>query len=150
LTPIDFSKAKVIVELGPGTGVFTRALLKEMMPQATLLAFEINDSLVKEIKKIRDPRLRVLKVDATRLARTLEELDVTPDYIVSGLPLRAMKTIVRNSILEDIKSVLEEGKYIQFQYTRSLEKILQKMFNVKRAHTLLNIPPAYVYTCTKK
>ncbi|MEY3682903.1 MAG: hypothetical protein RLZZ289_1438, partial [Bacteroidota bacterium] len=37
LAPIDFSKSKVVVELGPGTGVFTKALLKAMPQDSQLL-----------------------------------------------------------------------------------------------------------------
>ena len=42
LENINFDEAKVIVELGPGTGVFTHVLLEKMRPDATLLVFELN------------------------------------------------------------------------------------------------------------
>ena len=44
LAPIDFSKSKVVVELGPGTGVFTKALLKAMPQDSQLLVIELNEA----------------------------------------------------------------------------------------------------------
>jgi phospholipid N-methyltransferase len=47
LAPIDFSKSKVVVELGPGTGVFTKALLKAMPQDSQLLVIELNEAFFK-------------------------------------------------------------------------------------------------------
>ena len=44
LRNIDFKKAKVIIELGPGTGIFTKKILEFMQPDAKLLVFELNDT----------------------------------------------------------------------------------------------------------
>mgnify|MGYP007000262323 len=44
-----------------------------------------------------------------------------------------------------------KGKYIQFQYTLQSQKMLEKVFSaVKIKSCLLNIPPAFVYTCSKE
>ena len=48
---MDFDKARVILEFGPGGGVFTRHLLKQMHPDAKLIAIENNDDLLEKIKK---------------------------------------------------------------------------------------------------
>ena len=54
------ANAKLAIELGPGTGGTTKALLREMAPDAKLLAIEINPDFVKLLKKtLRDPRLIV-------------------------------------------------------------------------------------------
>ena len=58
LERIDFSTAKVIVELGPGTGVFTRKILQKLSPDGILLVFELNDSFMNMLKKeFKDPRV---------------------------------------------------------------------------------------------
>ena len=58
LQKIDFSTAKVIVELGPGTGVFTRKILQKLSPDGILLVFELNDSFMNQLKKeFKDPRV---------------------------------------------------------------------------------------------
>ena len=41
LKDIDFSSAKLIVELGPGNGVITHDILKKLSPDATLICFEL-------------------------------------------------------------------------------------------------------------
>ena len=55
----DVGNAKVIVELGPGTGGTTRALLRAMDPSARLLSLEVNPRFVAVLQKMRDPRLIV-------------------------------------------------------------------------------------------
>ena len=52
LYEIDFSKADVIVELGPGNGVITKNILKKLHAKAVLICFEINDSFYNELQKI--------------------------------------------------------------------------------------------------
>jgi len=58
LKNIDFNSEKVIVELGPGTGVFTKEIIQKMAPDAHLLVFELNDNFYKALKKsIHDERV---------------------------------------------------------------------------------------------
>jgi len=52
-------RAKLIVELGPGTGGTTRALLRAMQPEARLLAIEINPHFVELLQRRPDKRLIV-------------------------------------------------------------------------------------------
>lgn len=54
----DVATAHLVVELGPGTGGTTRALLRRMRPEATLLAIEINPRFTKLLRQsVLDPRL---------------------------------------------------------------------------------------------
>ena len=56
LCNIDFSKEKIIVELGPGTGVFTDMIINRMAPDAKLLVFELNDNFFESLnERISDP-----------------------------------------------------------------------------------------------
>src|SRR6187551_3455343 len=55
---IDPSRARYIVELGPGTGVFTQALLDALPAEGRILAVDTNASFIEHLKKeLRDPRL---------------------------------------------------------------------------------------------
>jgi phospholipid N-methyltransferase len=68
LENINFKEAKVIVELGPGTGVFTDRLLELMHPESTLLIFELNDTFYNQLaNRIHDPRVHLIHDSAERL-----------------------------------------------------------------------------------
>src|SRR5487761_417676 len=61
LQPLSLETAKVAVELGPGTGVMTRALLRALPRDAPLLAFEINYRFTRHLMAtVSDPRLIVI------------------------------------------------------------------------------------------
>ena len=65
---LSLSEAKVVVELGPGTGVFTKKLLELIGPQTKLLVIEINTIFYKNLKKqLSNQRLTLVKVSPTDL-----------------------------------------------------------------------------------
>ncbi len=143
MKPIDFDKANEIVELGPGTGPFTRELLKRMKPTARLHVVEINDEFCKQLREIDDKRLNVIHGDAQKLSKLVPHAD----YVVSGLPLVAFPRELVAAILDEIAKIT--GNYIQFHYSTLAEGILRKRFKkVTRKVVLLNVPPAVVYTVT--
>ena len=75
------------------------------------------------------------------------------DVIISRIPFFMIKKSVREKILSEIKANLEDtGRFIQFQYSLDLQKLLNKTFenNVDITFVSLNVPPAFVYTCTMK
>lgn len=151
LKPINFEKAELIVELGAGTGVITKKILKKMGPNASLLCFETNKALVKELKrKIKDPRLTVYSDSAEKFGRYLKRFgNDKADYVISGLPLVVLPKKVGENIIKEIVSNLHpQGIYIQFQYSLTSLKLFRKIFRqVKVDFTLINIPPAFVYRC---
>ena len=58
LENIDFEKTKVLVEIGPGTGVFTKKVLSRMQPNSVFLVFELNTDFFQELQtKIVDKRV---------------------------------------------------------------------------------------------
>ncbi|MFM8596336.1 MAG: class I SAM-dependent methyltransferase [Flavobacteriales bacterium] len=152
LAPINFSKAKLIVELGPGTGVFTKALAKAMPSNCQLLVIELNDVFFRNLQKQFDTPQIVLKHgSATDIQLFISELGLNhADYIISSLPLSNFPKELRNAILNNGKDSLNsDGKFIQFQYTRGLKKMYGDYFSkVDIDYTVLNFPPAFVYTCS--
>ena len=50
LQPIDFKRAKVIIELGPGTGVFTKELVLQKHPNCQFVVIELNDAFFEDLK----------------------------------------------------------------------------------------------------
>jgi phospholipid N-methyltransferase len=144
----------VVVELGSGTGVITKEILKKLSASSKLLAFENNRGLAEFLRQnIKDPRLIVVRKSAAEINQHLAFLGFEKaDYIISGLPLGTFKQSDRAHILSSAKDALKDGgKYIQFQY------FLWSIFYIKKFFTKLkikkyelrNIPPAFVYECQK-
>lgn len=151
--PIDFTKAKLIVEYGPGTGNITRTLLKKMLPDAKLIVFEINHNFMEGLKKIDDKRLIVFNTPAEKAREILAEHHFgVPDYVVSSLPLAIIPNNTVTRILSGTYSILKAGSaMIQFQYSPSSLGRLKRVFDkVEVKFTPINVPPALVYVCWKK
>ena len=147
---VDFDKARMIVELGPGTGVFTELILNRMHPDAKLLAFELNDSFYRNLaKRFDDPRVQIIHDSAEKIADYTDGKKV--DAVISSLPLMVFSEELRNNVVNAAyDSLKKDGKYMQFQYSLQSKKLLQSVYkNVSVKFTMKNLPPAFVYTCSK-
>ena len=153
LQNIDFKKAKVLVELGPGTGVFTKKILEAMNPDAKLFVFELNDNFYHALKEeIVDDRMILIHDSAEFIQKYLNEYQhLNTDYVISSLPLANFPNKLKLNILNaSYESLRNNGKYIQFQYSLNSKKALEERFeSVHLSFTPLNFPPAFVYTCIK-
>jgi len=88
LEPIDFERARIIVELGSGEGKFTRAILKRMRPDSRLYVIEINPKFIEKLRLIDDRRLILIPDNAEKLGAILKGQQIgAADCFVSGLPL---------------------------------------------------------------
>lgn len=147
---VDFDKSKVLVELGPGTGVFTDLIIDRMATDAKLLVFELNDLFYKNLsERINDPRVQIIHDSAEYINKYLTNGDA--DVVISSLPLMMFNEELRYSVVKaSYESLKKTGKYIQFQYSLQSRKLLEatyKQVNIK--FTMKNFPPAFVYTCLK-
>ena len=153
LKSVAFGKTKCIVEFGPGTGVFTKAILNKLNADAKLICIELNTTLYEGLKKqFNDPRLILIHGSATDLPKYLKENGIQEvDTIISSLPLAAFPIEVKKEVIETAHRVLKsKGRYIQFQYTLNAKQDLEDIFDkVNIDFTLFNIPPAFVYRCRK-
>ena len=154
LENIDFSQTSIIVELGPGTGVFTEEILKKMKPDAVLLVFELNDTMFSLLKKkITDERVHLIHDSAEHIEDYLEKYHLDKaDVVISSLPLAVFPDELRKKVLSaSHQSLKKVGKYIQFQYSLQAKKLLKELYSdVSIKFTALNFPPAFIYTCLKK
>ena len=150
---IDFGASGNIVELGPGIGTFTKAILERANQNANLFCFEVNKKFCSHLKKsIADKRLVVVNASAEKISHSLKMLNVKKaDCIISGLPFLNFSDSKKNIILKEAENSLSEnGRFILFQYTNGLSNLLQSYFSkVDRRFIPLNIPPAFVYICEK-
>lgn len=151
LVNVDFSKEKTIVELGPGTGVFTDLIISRLAPDAKLLVFELNDNFFHSLNdRITDERVQIIHDSAEHINKYLES-DQKADVIISSLPLMVFSQELREDVVNESYDCLKSGgQYIQFQYSTQSKKILQSKYkDVSIKFTVKNLPPAFVYTCLK-
>lgn len=150
LKSINFSTAKVIVELGPGNGAITHHILKKINKNTTVICFEINDVFFDNLLKIDNPQLKIVKKSAENLVEELKALGYDEvDYVVSSLPLAIIPKKIALSILKSAKKVLvKNGMFLQYQYSLSYYKKIKAVFgeNVVLNFEALNVPPAFIYT----
>src|SRR5580700_3976321 len=77
LRPIDWERARVIVEYGPGVGTITAEILRRMHPEAHLVAIETNAAFVKFLKtSFSDARLHVANESAADVGSILRRLNL--------------------------------------------------------------------------
>lgn len=151
LENVDFENDKLIVELGPGTGVFTDLIIQRMAPDAKLLVFELNENFYESLSnRIKDDRVQIIHDSAEHISEYLQENTKT-DVVISSLPLMIFSDELRKNVVqESFDCIKHKGKYIQFQYSTQSKKLLQSYYeDVSIKFTIKNIPPAFVYTCLK-
>ena len=145
-------RAKLIVELGPGTGGTTRALLRAMQPDARLLAIEINPHFVEVLDRWPDARLIVKQGSAADLGAILAELGLgAPDVIVSGIPFSTMARPIGLDILRAVYDALAPaGAFVAYQVRDRVHTLGREVFGRARVQTeLLNVPPMRIYRWEK-
>jgi len=144
--------AQTVVELGPGTGGTTRALLAAMPPQASLLSIEISPSFIATLQAINDARLIVHHGNAERLADILQQHAwASVDAIVSGIPFSLLQPDGRRRVIDAIWSALTPGgRFIAYQICGRVQQLAQPLFGPAHiAVELRNFPPLRIYAWRK-
>lgn len=143
----------VIIELGPGTGSFTKTLVARH-PQCHVVAIEIDRQLVQCLRRS-IPRAEVVHGCATRIREHLDALGLDHKRVagvVSGLPLLTLPKDLPSQILAEIAAVLPEGKpFVQFTYSRiAWRRFTPQDLKFRKAQLVIsNIPPASVLSFVK-
>jgi phosphatidylethanolamine/phosphatidyl-N-methylethanolamine N-methyltransferase len=148
---IDPAREGPVLELGPGTGVITAAILARGIEPERLVAVEYDEGFAGALKT-RYPDVRVIQGDAFDLARTLGSRDLPPfAAILSGLPLLNFPDAARKRLVEGAVARLAEGApFIQFSYGMHSPVTPPPGFSVMRAaFVLANVPPARVWVYRK-
>lgn len=137
------------LELGPGTGVFTQALIDAGIPAGRIIAVEHNDEFCRLLAK-RFPALNVVQGDAFDLDKTLAAYNGTRfSAALSGLPLLSFPKPLRLKCVEAVLDRLAPGRgMIQFSYGPNgpVEAIRGRIAVTKSKWVLMNLPPARVWT----
>jgi phospholipid N-methyltransferase len=154
LRDVDWQRARVIVELGPGVGTISREVLPRMRPDATLLAFEINRDFVRHLNEnFDDPRLRVQHRSGAEVNDALRELRLgKADYVIAGIPFSIMSDEERMAVLRNCHEALaEDGVMLVYQFSAKVRTDLETLFaHVERMYEPRNVLPAHVFKCRKR
>ena len=147
VAPLPTDRPLRIVELGPGDGCVTQAILSRVSADSHVSAFEINGTFIDVLRLINDDRLTVVPVGAEQLHNYFEENSV--DYVISSLPLSMIPKEIKAEILRQSQLVLKPGgHFFQYQYALQDYSLLKDYFGrVSVSFTMANLPPAFIYSC---
>lgn len=139
-----------VLELGPGTGVVTEALVQRGVAPDRIVAVEYDPQFASLVEK-RCPGVRVVRGDAFDLDKTLGSDAKDFAGIVSSLPLLNHTPEKRRLLIEDALRRLKPGApYVQFSYGLHPSTPATAHITVKRAAVIwLNLPPARVWVYRK-
>lgn len=145
---VDWENALSIAELGAGTGVFTREVVKRARPDARVLVFEVDPALQAMIRR-EHPGLK-LYGDAQALLSIMKDEGIEKlDFVISSLPFTVLPREVGVNILNAVQDALRpEGRFVAYQYSNIMRPMLNARFSqVRRKFVPFNIPPAFVFDC---
>lgn len=147
------AQAQVVVELGPGTGGTTAAMLRAMAPAARLLAIELDTDFYRHLRaSLHDPRLALELASAERLGELLQAHGMgAPDAIVSGIPFSTMPPEVSDRIAAVIANVLRPGgRFVAYQVRAHVAGFVTPHLGPPaKEWEWMNVPPVRVFSWEK-
>lgn len=145
---VTSNKPQVAVELGPGVGGTTRALLDALSEDSRLLAIDINPDFIERLRSEPDPRLIVHSGCAEKLRETLDQYGLArPDVVISGIPFSTMPADLGRNILSAVWASLSPGgRFIAYQLRDRVAELGRDILGKPETDVaLLNVPPMRVY-----
>ncbi len=149
----DISDADVVVELGPGTGGMTQALLRALPAHARLLSIEINSQFHALVSRLEDERLIAHLGSACDIDVISSRYGLAPpNAVVSGIPFSTMSPSLGSQILEKVASYLApNGRFVAYQFSTRVATLCRPFLGTAQsAIELLNIPPMHVFRWQKQ
>ena len=145
---LDLGKMKFVVELGPGTGVFTDILAERLPSDCKVLLLELEDEYIEPLRSRYDSRFEIIKCSACSLSELLTERGVEHvDLVISGLPYTLPES-VKTPLYATLLELTKKGTCMRwFTYFPFLMKKHYKAFPLRKAcFVLWNFPPMSIYT----
>ncbi|HMM64522.1 MAG: class I SAM-dependent methyltransferase [Mesorhizobium sp.] len=145
---IDTGSGLPVLEIGPGTGVITRAILARGIRPENLYTVEYSPEFVRHLRRLY-PAVNVIEGDAFNLAATLgENRDLTFDSVISGVPLLNFPVARRVAYLESLLDRIPPGRpVVQLTYG-PLSPVPPGRGDYKVEHfhfVVRNIPPTQLW-----
>ena len=150
---VDWARARVLVELGAGTGPITRVLAEKAHPDCRVIALERDPDFARILRErfAGQANLEVVEADVRDLATLLAERGIdSADYIISGLPVPSFPKDLQRDLFRVVKRVLAPGgSYNQITELPWVYQGLYRTFfdEVRFAFEPRNFPPAGAYFC---
>jgi phosphatidylethanolamine/phosphatidyl-N-methylethanolamine N-methyltransferase len=146
---VDLDIPGPVIELGPGTGPITEALVDHGVDPARLVLVEFNPVFCRLLRS-RYPQATVVQGDAYSLKRVLDDVLQEPAAaVVSGLPLLTKPVRTRVRLINDAFHVMRsDASFIQFTYSMTTPPIPKGLARVETEASdriWLNLPPARVW-----
>jgi phospholipid N-methyltransferase len=157
---LELAEADAVLEYGPGTGVFTEFVVRELKPGAKFAAIELNPHFAQTFRE-RYPQLLLFQDSVANVKSICDRTGIQQvDCIVSGLPWATFPESLQVQCLEEMMRVLKPGgQFVTFSYVHSQllagAKRFAKRLPVYFRNTAnspivwLNLPPAFVYRCRR-
>jgi len=149
---VDVDSKGPVIELGPGTGAITNALIEHGVDQKRLVLVEYNPGFCALLRD-RYPQARVVQGDAYALRDSLGEvLEAPASAVVSGLPLVTKPMLTRLKLMRDAFLALAPGApFVQFTYSVAppIPKSLPGVSTEASERIWMNLPPARVWVYRK-
>ncbi len=148
---VDINSSGPVIELGPGTGAITDALIARGVDQKRLVLVEFDPGFCALLRE-RYPQAQIIQGDAYNLAQTLASLDEPGSAVVSGLPLVTKPMLIRMKLMRDAFQKLASGApFIQFTYSVAppIPKSLPGIQTQVSERIWMNFPPARVWVYRK-
>jgi phosphatidylethanolamine/phosphatidyl-N-methylethanolamine N-methyltransferase len=150
---VDVESDAPVVELGPGTGAITNALIERGIDQKRLVLVEYNPGFCALLRD-RYPQATVVQGDAYTLRDSLwDVLSVPASAVVSGLPLVTKPMLTRLKLIRDAFLALAPGApFVQFTYSVAppIPKSLPGVSTEASERIWMNLPPARVWVYRRR
>jgi phosphatidylethanolamine/phosphatidyl-N-methylethanolamine N-methyltransferase len=149
---VDISSTGPVVELGPGTGAITNALIEHGVEQKRLVLVEYNPGFCALLRD-RYPHAKVVQGDAYTLRDSLRNVLYAPaSAVVSGLPLVTKPMLTRLRLIRDaFLALAPRAPFVQFTYSvvPPIPKSLPGVSTEASERIWMNLPPARVWVYRK-
>jgi phospholipid N-methyltransferase len=150
---VDWENARVLVELGAGTGPITRVLAEKARPETRVIVLERDPDFSKLLRERFGslPNFEVIEGDVRDLATMLRDRGIAQvDHIISGLPVPSFPKDLQRDFFRVVHEILAPtGGYSQITELALVYKGLYKRYfeHVKFVFEPRNFPPAGAYHC---
>ncbi|HEU0084644.1 MAG TPA: rRNA adenine N-6-methyltransferase family protein [Bradyrhizobium sp.] len=149
---VDVASDGPVIELGPGTGAITNALLAHGIDQKRLVLVEYNPGFCALLRD-RYPQATVVQGDAYALRDSLwDVLSAPASAVVSGLPLVTRPMLTRLKLIRDAFAAMSPGSpFVQFTYSVAppIPRSLPGVSTEASERIWMNLPPARVWVYRK-
>ncbi|HCE45099.1 MAG TPA: methyltransferase [Lentisphaeria bacterium] len=157
---IGLERAETVVEIGPGSGVFTSQILKMITSKAKFFVVELNPRIHEHLSE-KYPNVKIYNESAENLPELIKKEKMNSvDVVVSSLPWVSFPPELQDKLMDAIyKTMTKGGRFSTYGYIHgkimprghSIKKLLKSKFHTVDTSEIVwqNLPPAFVYKCKK-